>query len=198
MRTSANLSWESLTTMMMASLPQKNSRLSNPAPTMMAKNSTDNSPNTEEKLILTSSLNSLIPSWVRFSLVLVLKMVKPCIGNTIGKASDPEHLRHLSKTEIQKELLEAYDLDNDNEVRWAEYQIANQFLPKVPKNLREIFRFFDKNHNWVIEHKEIQKSKPKQLVDFLGSGKRKWSHPETSHHSSLSCCKSISIIFTIM
>ena len=70
-------------------------------------------------------------------------------------------------------LLDAYDLDNDNEIKWAEYNIFNQFLSKPNKKLREIFRFFDKNHNWVIEHKEIQKSKPKQLVGFLGSGKRK-------------------------
>lgn len=79
----------------------------------------------------------------------------------------------MNKEEIEKELLEAYDLDKDNQIKWAEFNIFNQFLKKQPKNLRQIFRFFDKNHNWVIEHKEIQKSKPRFLADFLGSGKRK-------------------------
>ena len=103
---------------------------------------------------------------------LVLKMVQKCAGN-IKEASNPEHLKNLNKVEVEKELLEAYDLDNDKQIKWAEYNIFNQLLPKQPKNLRQIFRFFDKNHNWVIEHKEIQKSKPKQLPGFLGSGKRK-------------------------
>ena len=99
-------------------------------------------------------------------------MVEKCAGN-IQTASNPEHLKNLNKAEIEKELLEAYDLDGDKEIKWAEYNIFNHLLKKQPKNLRPIFRFFDKNHNWVIEHKEIQKSKPKQLLSFLGTGKRK-------------------------
>lgn len=102
-------------------------------------------------------------------------MVKGCKGN-VDTATNPDHLKNLNREEIEKELLEAYDLDNDNEIRWAEFNIFNHIHfqgKKQPKNLRQIFRFFDKNHNWRIEHKEIQKSKPKNLIDFLGSGKRK-------------------------
>lgn len=104
-------------------------------------------------------------------------MVKGCKGN-VDTAINPEHLKNLNREEIEKVLLEAFDLDNDNEIKWAEYNIFTQIQfqgKKQPKNLRQIFRFFDKNHNWKIEHKEIQKSKPKNLIDFLGTGKRKWS-----------------------
>ena len=99
-------------------------------------------------------------------------MVQKCAGN-IETASNPEHLTKLKKAELERELLEAYDLDNDKEIKWAEFNIFNQFLKKQHKNLRLTFRFFDKNHNWKIEHKEIVKSKPKHLIDFLGTGKRK-------------------------
>ena len=105
-------------------------------------------------------------------------MVKGCKGN-VDTATNPEHLKNLNKAEIEKELLEAYDLNNDNQIKWSEFNIFNHINfqgKKQPKNLRQIFRFFDKNHNWRIEHKEIQKSKPKNLIDFLGSGKRKWSN----------------------
>lgn len=102
-------------------------------------------------------------------------MVEKCAGN-LEAASNPEHLKGLKKAELERELLEAYDLDNDKEIKWSEFNIFNQLLKKQPKNLRQIFRFFDKNHNWKIEHKEIQKSKPGHLIDFLGTGKRKWSH----------------------
>jgi len=100
-------------------------------------------------------------------------MVQKCVGN-VETATNPELLAKLNREEIEKELLEAFDLDNDNEVRWAEFHISTQFLKKQPKNLRQIFRFFDKDHNWKIAHKEIQKCKPKHLIDFLGTGKRKW------------------------
>ena len=116
--------------------------------------------------------NSLIPNLVSNHLSLVLKMVQKCVGN-VETATNPEHLKNLNKQEIEKELLDAYDLDNDNEIKWAEFNIFNQFLKKQPKNLRQIFRFFDKNHNWKIEQKELQKSKPRTISDFLGSGKRK-------------------------
>ena len=79
-------------------------------------------------------------------------MVSKCAGN-IETASNPEHLGKLNRVEIEKELLEAYDLDSDKTIRWAEFNIFNQLMKKQPKNLRQIFRFFDKNHNWVIEHK---------------------------------------------
>lgn len=94
------------------------------------------------------------------------------MGN-VDKAVDPEHLKNLNKEETEKVLLEAFDLDNDNEIVWAEFNIATQFLKKQPKNLRAIFRFFDKDHNWKISHKEIQKAKTKQLPGFLGTGKHK-------------------------
>ena len=31
--------------------------------------------------------------------------------------------------------------------------MANQFLQKTPKNLRQIFKFFDKNYDWKISEK---------------------------------------------
>ena len=99
-------------------------------------------------------------------------MVEKCAGN-IESATNPDHLKNLNREEIEKELLEAFDLDKDNEIKWAEFNIFSQFLKKQPKNLRQIFRFFDKNHNWKIEHKEIQKCKPRHIIDFLGTGKRK-------------------------
>ena len=101
-----------------------------------------------------------------------MKMVEKCAGN-IESATNPEHLKNLNREEIEKELLQAFDLDKDNEIKWAEFNIFSQFLKKQPKNLRQIFRFFDKNHNWKIEHKEIQKCKPRHIIDFLGTGKRK-------------------------
>lgn len=94
------------------------------------------------------------------------------MGN-VETASNPEHLKKLNRDEVEKELLDTYDFDNDKEIKWAEFNIANQFLKKQPKNLRQIFTFFDKDHNWKISHKEIQKSKPRNIVDFLGSGKHK-------------------------
>ena len=99
-------------------------------------------------------------------------MVEKCAGN-IETATNPDHLKNLNREEIEKELLQAFDLDKDNEIKWAEFNIFSQLLKKQPKNLRQIFRFFDKNHNWKIEHKEIQKSKPRNIIDFLGTGKRK-------------------------
>lgn len=99
-------------------------------------------------------------------------MVEKCVGD-VETATNPELLKKLNRDEIEKELLETYDLDHDNEIKWAEYNIGNQLLKKQSKNLRQIFRFFDKDHNWKISHKEIQKSRPRNIVDFLGSGKHK-------------------------
>lgn len=42
-------------------------------------------------------------------------MVKGCKGN-VDTATNPDHLKNLNREEIEKELLEAYDLDNDNEI----------------------------------------------------------------------------------
>ena len=139
---------------------------------MMERDFKNHSEIMEEKPILMLSLSHSPPSLVTADFKIVLKMVEKCKGE-IERAINPEHLKNLNKAEVEKELLEAYDLDNDNEVKWAEFNIFNQFLKKQPKNLRQIFRFFDKNHNWRIEHKELQRSKPKNLIDFLGSGKRK-------------------------
>lgn len=103
----------------------------------------------------------------------MLKSVKNCVGN-VEAATNPEHLKNLNKEELEKELLDAFDLDNDNEIKWSEYHISSHFLKKNPKNLRQIFRFFDKDHNWKISHKEVQRAKVKHLTDFLGTGKHKW------------------------
>lgn len=62
-------------------------------------------------------------------------MVEKCAGN-IEAASNPEHLKGLKKPELERVLLEAYDLDKDNEIKWAEFNIFNQLLKKQPKNLR--------------------------------------------------------------
>lgn len=159
------------------------------APNMMERDFRSHSETMEERLILMLFLNHSHPNLVTADFKIVLKMVEKCKGE-IERAIDPEHLKNLNKAEIEKELLEAYDLDNDNEVKWAEFNIFNQFLKKQPKNLRQIFRFFDKNHNWRIEHKELQKSKPKNIISFLGSGKRKWSHQHQNIKNNI-----INIIF---
>ncbi len=62
-------------------------------------------------------------------------MVEKCAGD-IEKASNPAHLKSLRKGEFEKFLLDAYDLDNDGDIQWAEYNIFNNLLKKQPKNLR--------------------------------------------------------------
>lgn len=83
-----------------------------------------------------------------------MNSVEKCFGN-VEKAVDPEHLKTLSKEPLEKELLGAFDIDNNKEIKWSEFHIAAQTLKKQPKNLRALFRFFDKDHNWRISHKEL-------------------------------------------
>jgi Ca2+-binding EF-hand superfamily protein len=61
----------------------------------------------------------------------------------------------LSKEEAKEALLEAYDINNDGNIKWAEFHISNQFLKKQPKTLRAEFKYFDKDQNWVITTKEL-------------------------------------------
>lgn len=114
----------------------------------------------------------LHPSKVSFNIISVLDAIEPCIGNVEELAKDT-HIKGLSKEEVTTEFLEAFDIDNDDNIRFSEYHLANQFLKKTPKNLRQLFKYFDKNHDWVISKKELEKSKPKNLHIFLVSGKRK-------------------------
>ena len=87
--------------------------------------------------------------------------------------SHDKNIAAIPKGEVAAKFLEAFDINNDSNIRFSEYHISNQFLNKTPKNLRTIFRYFDKNHDWVISEKELQKSKPKNIHTFLVSGKRK-------------------------
>ena len=50
----------------------------------------------------------------------------------------------------------------------------SNYAKKLDKpDLRPIFVFFDKNHDWKITHKEINKAKVKNLADFLGGAKKR-------------------------
>lgn len=51
--------------------------------------------------------------------------------------------------------------------------MANQFLKKSPVNTRQLFTFFDRNKDWKISKKELEKAKTKTLVNYLGLPKPK-------------------------
>lgn len=157
---------------MMELLPKRKSMPSNHVLNTMAKKSKRNSKILAEKLILTTSAKLSHPNKVNLNIITVLDAIEPCIGNVEELAKDT-HIKGLTKEEVTTEFLEVFDIDNDDNIRFSEYQIANQFLKKTPKNIRQIFKYFDKNHDWVISKKELEKSKPKNLHIFLVSGKRK-------------------------
>ncbi len=101
-----------------------------------------------------------------------MKSIENCVGE-IEDASNPDFIKDLSRDEAKEILLEAYDINNDGNIKWSEYHISNQFLKKHPKTLRAEFKFFDKDQNWVISAKELEKAKPKNIGTFINSGKRK-------------------------
>lgn len=156
----------------MESLPPKKSKTSTPAPNTMEKESPENSENSAEELTSTTSPKPSPPNKVAYCFNQVLNAIEKCIGDVDSLAHD-SHIKTLDRTEVTEQFLTAFDINNDGEIRFSEYHISNQFLNKTPKNLRQIFRYFDKNHDWVISTKELEKSKPKNLHTFLVSGKRK-------------------------
>lgn len=162
-------SWTKTTTV---SSPPNKSKPSNPVKNMMEKKSPDNSDNSAEKSISMTSLKLSPPNKVTSLIISVLNAVEKCIGDVESLAHDSK-IKVLNKQEVTEKFLDTFDINNDDEIRFSEYHISNQFLTKTPKNLRQIFRFFDKNHDWVISKKELEKSKPKTLHIFLVSGKRK-------------------------
>lgn len=71
-------------------------------------------------------------------------------------------------------MLDTYDLNHDGVINWAEFNIANLTLKKELPYARPVFRFFDKNHDWKISTKELQKVKVSQLATYIESkGKRR-------------------------
>lgn len=156
----------------MESSPSKKSRHSLPVKNMEEIKSPDNSENLAEELTLTTSLKSSLQNKVFVSINPVLNSIEKCVGDVETLAHD-QNIKVLSKAEVTEQFLAAFDIDNDGEIRFSEYHISNQFLTRSPKNLRDIFQYFDKNHDWVISTKELEKSKPKSLHTYLVSGKRK-------------------------
>ncbi len=152
--------------------PLKKSKISHHAHNTTERESPENSENLEEKPISTTSLKFFPPSKVFFYQFSVLSSIEKCVGDVEGLSQD-KNIKELTKEEATEQFLGAFDIDNDGEIRFSEYHISNQFLSKTPKNLRQIFRYFDKNHDWVISTKELEKSKPKNIHTFLTSGKRK-------------------------
>jgi hypothetical protein len=115
---------------------------------------------------------SITPKNGIFILISVLSAIEKCVGDVESLAND-KNFKDLTATEVTEQFLGAFDINNDGNIRFSEYQISNQFLSKTPKNLRQIFKYFDKNNDWVISTKELEKSKPRNLHSFLVSGKRK-------------------------
>ena len=99
--------------------------------------------------------------------------MKKCVGD-VEAFTNPQHIKELKKSKVEEEMLDAYDLNHDDKINWAEFNIANLTLKKELPHARQIFRFFDKNHNWIIEKKELQKVKVSQLQTYISSkGKRR-------------------------
>jgi Ca2+-binding EF-hand superfamily protein len=139
---------------------------------MMERELAENLGNSAEGLISTILLNLSLQSKVLFLISLVLNAVEKCVGDVESLAHD-KNIAELDKNQLTEKFLEAFDINNDGDIRYSEYHISNQFLSKSPKNLRQIFRYFDKNHDWVISTKELKSSKPRNIHIFLVSGKRK-------------------------
>ena len=156
----------------MESSPPKKSKTSAHAPNTMERKLPENSENSAEKLTLTICPNLLPPNKVFSYSNQVLNSIEKCVGDVDSLAYDNQ-IKNLDKVEVTEKFLTTFDINNDDNIRFSEYHISNQFLSKTPKNLRQIFKYFDKNHDWVISRKELEKSKPRNLHIFLVSGKRK-------------------------
>ena len=109
----------------------------------------------------------------------VLNSVRACIGD-VAAFTDPEHLKHLKRSQVEPEMLDTYDFNHDGVITWGEYNIANLTLKKELPYARPVFRFFDKNHDWKISTKELQKVKVAELAGYITSGgkrprKKRWS-----------------------
>ena len=157
---------------MMELSPSKKSTPSSHVRNIKAKKSPENSENSAEELISMISLKLSPQNKVILSIISVLDAIEKCVGD-VDELSQDSNIKGLTKEEVTTQFLETFDIDNDDNIRFSEYHISNQFLKKTPKNLRLIFKYFDKNHDWVISKKALEKSKPKSLHTFLVSGKRK-------------------------
>lgn len=156
----------------MESLLLKKSRLSHLVKNTMERKSPGSSENSAERLTSTITHNPSPPRTVFSMLNSVLNAIEKCVGEVEALSQD-KNIKDLTAAEATEQFLAAFDINNDGNIRFSEYHISNQFLSKTPKNLRQIFKYFDKNHDWVISTKELEKSKPKALHTFLVSGKRK-------------------------
>ncbi len=114
----------------------------------------------------------LRPNRVNSYFILVISSISKCVDG-VEELTSEKNIKDLTKEEVTEKFLAAYDINDDKEIRFSEFVLSNQNLAKPPKNLKQIFVYFDKNHDWVISEKELQKSKPKNIGAFLSSGKRK-------------------------
>ena len=102
-----------------------------------------------------------------------MNSVKGCIGD-VAAFTNPEHIKNLKRSEVEQEMLDTYDFNHDGVINWGEFNIANLTLKKELPYARQVFRFFDKNHDWKISTKELQKVKVSQLQTYiLSKGKRR-------------------------
>ena len=66
--------------------------------------------------------------------------------------------------------MECYDIDNNHEIKWSEFYIGNTVKKSDKPTHRAVFQFFDKNHDWKISTKELQKVKVAELAGYITSG----------------------------
>ena len=156
----------------MESSPSRKSRPSHHVRNTMERRSPENSENSAERLTLTTTLKASPPRTVFSILNSVLNAIEKCVGDVENLAHE-KNIKGLNAAEATEQFLATFDINNDGNIRFSEYHISNQFLKRTPTNLRQIFKYFDKNHDWVISTKELEKSKPKSLQTFLAIGKRK-------------------------
>ncbi len=71
----------------------------------------------------------------------------------VDDASNPNYLKGVKKEDLQTVLFDAYDLDNDNVILWAEYKLSNKFLKHKNPHSRKVFQYFDRNLDWRITEK---------------------------------------------
>lgn len=84
-------------------------------------------------------------------------------------------------------MIETYDINNDDEIRWSEFYLSNVAQKHSGSDLRTFFHFFDTTHDWKISKKELAKAKVQELADFLGGKvkrRRRRSNPKPKkpHH----------------
>ena len=81
---------------------------------------------------------------------------------------DPSYIRELKKKKLESKFMKIFDLNNNEEITWGEYHLAFVVKKTNHPQARDIFKFFDRNHDWKITKKELNKAKPQDLEEWLG------------------------------